>query len=172
MVEYFEDDEAFRDINSFYKRLMERIVNDMKDFEEAVSSGRLKGTWNVEPVNKPGVRGYVARGKFQTENEPILATKTDLKEEIREPLTDVFEEKEHVKVYMELPGVEKNDIQLNVTESAVEVKAGDFAKTVRLPAGNVDSEKAAANYKNGVLEVTIPRIQKAVDEKKRTIRIE
>jgi len=40
-------------------------------------------------------------------------------------------------------------------------------------AKNVDLEKATASYKNGVLEVKIPKIQKAVeDEKKRTIRIE
>jgi HSP20 family molecular chaperone IbpA len=172
MVEYFEDDEVFRDINSFYKRLMERMFKEMQSFEEAVGSGRLKGTWDVKPINKPGMRGYVARGQFQTGAEPVLTPKRELEGEAREPLTDVFEEEESVKVYMELPGVEKSDIKLDVTEGGMEVKAGNFAKTMRLPTRDVDSEKASANYKNGVLEVTIPKIQKTVDEKKRTIKIE
>jgi HSP20 family molecular chaperone IbpA len=172
MVEYFEDDEVFRDINSFYKRLMERMFKEMQSFEEAIGTGRLRGTWDVKPINKPGMRGYVAHGQFQTGAQPVLAPKPSLEGELREPLTDVFEEKESLKVYMELPGVEKSDIKLDVTEGAMEVKAGNFAKTVKLPAGDVDSEKASANYKNGVLEVTIPKIQKTVDEKKRTIKIE
>jgi HSP20 family protein len=172
MVEYFEDDEVFRDINSFYKRLMERMVKEMQSFEEAIGSGRLKGTWDVKPINKPGMRGYVARGQFQTDAEPVLTSKPHMDAEVREPLTDVFEEEGSLRVYMELPGVEKTDIKLDVTDGAMEVKAGAFAKTVRLPAGDVDSERASASYKNGVLEVTIPKIQKAVDAKKRTIRIE
>ena len=172
MVEYFEDDEVFRDINSFYKRLMERMFKEMQSFEEAVGSGRVKGTWDVKSINKPGMKGYVARRQFQTGAEPVLTPKRDLKGEVREPLTDVFDEKEFVKVYMELPGVEKSDIKLDVTEGAMEVKAGSFAKTMRLPTGDVDSEKASANYKNGVLEVTIPKVQKVVDEKKRTIKID
>jgi HSP20 family molecular chaperone IbpA len=172
VVEYFEDDEVFRDINSFYKCLMERMFKEMQSFEETIDNGKLKGTWDVKPINKPGMRGYVARGQFQTGAEPVLAPKRDLEGEVREPLTDVFEEKEFVKVYMELPGVEKSDIKLDVTEGAMEVKARNFAKTVRLPTRDVDSEKASANYKNGVLEVTIPKIQKTVDEKKRTIKIE
>ena len=172
LVEYFEDDEVFRDINSFYKRLMDRMVKEMQSFEDAIGTGRLKGTWDVKPINRPGVRGYIAQGQFQTGAEPVLPIKPNLEAEVREPLTDVFEEKDSLKVYMELPGVEKTDIKLDVTEGTMEVKAGTFAKTVRLPAGNIDSEKASANYKNGVLEVTIPKIPRTESEKKRTIRIE
>jgi HSP20 family molecular chaperone IbpA len=173
MVEYSDDDEVFKDINSFYKRLMERMLKDVRDFEASIESGQLKGTWDVQPVNKPGVRGYVARGQFHTGNHPLLTSENNLREESREPLTDVFDEKDHVKVYMELPGVEKSDIQLNVTDNAMEIKAGDFANAVKLPPVDVDSEKASASYRNGVLEVTVPKIQKTVDEgKKRTIKID
>lgn len=173
MVEYSEDDEVFRDINSFYKRLMERMFKEIQEFGENIGSEQLKGTWDVKPINEPGVEGYVARGQFQTGSQPTLTPRSTLEEEVREPLTDVFEEKEHVKVYLELPGVEKSDIQLNVTESVVEVKAGSFAETVKLPTVDVDTEKALASYKNGVLEVTIPKVQKTDDEgKKRTIRME
>jgi len=171
MADYYEDDEIFRDINSFYKRLMERMFKEMREFEKAARSGQLPGTWDVKPINKPGVRGYVARGHFQL-GEPTQTPRRAL-EESREPLTDVFDEKENIRVYMEMPGADKDDIQLNVTARAVEVKAKNFAKTVELPTENVDFEKAAASYKNGVLEVTIPKLTKAVeDEKKRTIKID
>lgn len=171
MGDYYEDDEVFRDINSFYKRLMDRMFKEIQDFEKAVSSGQIKGSWDVKPVNKPGVRGYVARGQFQL-GEPMHVPKRVF-EEKREPLTDIFEEKEHVKIYMELPGVDKNNIQLNVAERSVEVKAKNFFKRVELPTENIDLEKTGASYKNGVLEVTVPKVQKTVEvERKRTIKIE
>jgi len=85
----------------------------------------------------------------------------------------VFEEKDNVKLYVELPGAEKDDIQLNVTEGQVEVKAKNFYKTIDLPTRDVESNKAVANYKNGVLEVTIPKTKKpAAEERKQTIKIE
>jgi HSP20 family protein len=172
MVDYFEDDEVFRDINSFYKRLMKRMFKDMEDLEKAVRSGQLKGSWDVKPIRKPGMRGYVAQGQFQLGGKPIPVPRRAL-EEKREPLTDVFNEKENVKVYMELPGVEKNDIKLDVTKHAVDVTAKNFAKTLELPTENVDFEKATANYRNGVLEIIIPKLKKVVEnEKKSTIKIE
>ncbi len=172
MVDYYEDDEIFRDINSFYKRLMERMSKEMEDLEKAINSGQLKGNWDVKPINGPRVKGYVARGRFQLGDEPTQIPRHDLEEE-RESLTDVFDEKERVKVYMELPGADKSDIQLNMTERVVEVKAKNFFKTVELPAENVDFEKATASYRNGVLEVIIPKVRKTVeDERKRTIKIE
>jgi HSP20 family molecular chaperone IbpA len=172
MADYFEDDEVFRDIDSFYKRMMKHMFKEMENFEKAVRSGKLKGTWDVKPINKPGVRGYVARGQFQLGGEPMRVPRRAL-EEKREPLTDVFDEKKNVNIYMELPGVDKNDIQLDVTDGFVEVKAKTFAKTVELPTRNVAFTKATANYKNGVLQVTIPRIKKTVkDGKKRSIKIE
>ncbi|KPV64181.1 MAG: Small heat shock protein HSP16.5 [Candidatus Bathyarchaeota archaeon BA2] len=78
-----------------------------------------------------------------------------------------------MKLYVELPGVEKNDIQLNVTEGRAEVKAKNFYKVIDLPTRDVEFEKATANYKNGVLEVLIPKTKETVsEEKKKTIKIE
>jgi len=172
VVDYYEDDEVFRDINSFYKRLMDRMFKEMQDFEKLAKDRKLKGGWKVKPINKPGVRGYVAQGQFQSGSEPIHIPSRALEEE-REPLTDVFEEKEGIRIYVELPGIDKSDIQLNVAERVLEIRAKNFSKTVELSTRNIDLERVAANYKNGVLEVTIPKIQKTIeDEKKRTIKIE
>ena len=116
---YFDD--AFRDIDAFYRKITERMSREMEEIDKAIQSGRLQGEWDVRPIEKPGVRGYVAHGRFQL-GEPLKVPKQELNE-TREPLTDVFEEEEHVKFYVELPGVEKGDIQLNITDAQAEIKA-------------------------------------------------
>jgi HSP20 family protein len=164
-------DEILRDMDTFYKRLTERMFKQMQEIDEAIKSGRLQGDWDIKPINKPGVRGYVAQGHFQL-GEPLTLPKPAL-DETREPLTDTFEEKDHVKLYVELPGVEKDDIQFNITDTQAEIKAKNFYKTIALPTNNVEFDKAKANYKNGVLEVVIPKKKaKASKEKKTTIKIE
>ena len=164
-------DEIFRDKDSYFKKLSERMLKEMEEIEKAIRSGKLQGEWEVKPIEEPGAKGYVARGRFQL-GEPLTLPKQAV-DEVREPLTDVFEEQDHVKLYVELPGVEKNDIQLNVTEGRAEVKAKNFYKVIDLPTRQVEFEKATANYKNGVLEVMIPKTKKAESEdKKKTIKIE
>jgi len=164
-------DEFFRDTDSYFKKLSERMFKEMEEIEKAIRSGKLQGEWEVKPIEEPGVKGYVARGRFQL-GEPLTLPKQAV-DEVREPLTDVFEGEDHVKLYVELPGVEKNDIQLNVAEGRAEVKAKNFYKVIDLPTRDIEFDKANANYKNGVLEVTIPKTKKTVsEEKKKTIKIE
>jgi len=164
-------DDVFSDVDSYFKKLAERMFKEMEEFEKAIRSGKLRGGWEVKPIDKPGVRGYVAQGRFQL-GEPLTVPKHAL-DEVREPLADVFEDKDCVKLYVELPGVDKNDIQLNVTQGKAEVKAKNFYKLIDLPTKDVEFEKASANYKNGVLEVVIPKVKKTIEEeKKKTIEIE
>lgn len=164
-------DEVFRDTDSYFKKLAERIFKEMEEIEKAIRSGKLQGEWEVKPIEKPGVKGYVARGRFQF-GEPLTLPRHTINE-VREPLTDVFEDKDQVKLYVELPGADKNDIQLDVTDGRAEVKARNFHKVLDLLTKDVEFEKASANYKNGVLEVIIPKMKKTVrEEKKKTIKIE
>ena len=74
-----------------------------------------------------------------------------------EPLTDIFEDERSIKIYFEVRGEDKKDIQLNVTAGKVEVKAKNFYKMINLPKSNIDLENASSKYKNSVLEVTIPK---------------
>jgi HSP20 family protein len=82
--------------------------------------------------------------------------------ERQEALVDVIDKKDEVVVVAELPNVEREDIKLH--------RAGDFLtvsvnkqqknlKTIELPA-KVNVEEAKINYKNGVLEVILPKIEK------------
>jgi len=174
MPDDFED--IFHDVDDFYKKFTKKMFKEMEDIEEALRSGKLEGEWDIKPIEEPGVKGYVARGRFQLGNKSApktLELPKQIPEEEREPLTDVFQDKDNVKIYMELPGVEKEDIKLNVTDGHAEVKAKNFFKAVDLPTKDLEIDKAVANYKNGVLEVTIPKSKKSTaKEQKQTIKIE
>lgn len=87
--------------------------------------------------------------------------------EVREPLVDVFETDKEVKVIAELPGAEKEHIHLSSTKRTltIEVKERDevrYYKEVDLPC-QVDPRGAKSTYKNGILEVTLP---KALDKER------
>ncbi|OPY53598.1 MAG: Small heat shock protein HSP16.5 [Methanosaeta sp. PtaU1.Bin060] len=89
----------------------------------------------------------------------------------REPLVDVMDEKEKYKIFVELPGVDKEKMQLDVAETSVEVKTEDekkFYKLIELEAP-VNPESAKASYKNGVLTLEIDKKEK---RKGKEIKIE
>ena len=180
MSEEFRD--IFDDMDKFYQKFTKRMFKEMEQINQAIRSGKLEGNWDIKPIEEPGVKGFIARGRFQfgkpQSPQPLRPLKPfklpeKINDEVREPLTDVFEEKDNVKLYVELPGAEKNDMQLNVSEGQVEVKAKRFYKIIDLPTKDIEAEQAVAKYKNGVLEVTIPRKTKPAEEKpKHTIKIE
>ncbi len=179
MDPFSDFDDLFGDLGVFSDRFVEKLQRRMSKIEEAIKSGKLKGDWEVERIDKPGTKGYIIRGHFWTDEpsnliEPFdpfgslrprrrptpespFKVPSDASKEIRDPLTDVFEEENAVRVYVELPGEEENDIKLDFKEGKVEVTAKRFHKMIELPTGNIDKEKVTSKYRNGVLELTIPR---------------
>jgi HSP20 family protein len=170
----FEDDfdEIFGDYDFFNGKFMKKIQKDIEEIFKSVKSGKLKGTWETREINEPGVKGYIFRGRFGSDEalEPLEPLKPLKRrpmpekpfelpnaafKEVREPLTDVFEEENAIKIYVELPGEEKEDIQLNVNGGNVEVKTKNFYKKIELPNKNIVRETATSEYKNGVLKITI-----------------
>ncbi|BDZ69613.1 Hsp20/alpha crystallin family protein [Methanobacterium petrolearium] len=96
------------------------------------------------------------------------------------PGKDILETDESMIVHVDLPGIKKKDIELDVTETRVRVKAnfdfeeetnrgtplnrhdrksGVVRRTVRLPK-KVIPQEAEAKYENGVLKVEIPKQEK------------
>jgi HSP20 family protein len=104
------------------------------------------------------------------------------------PKVDVIDRDEDVLVRAEVPGVDKDNLDVSVSDDTVTIKGetrreekvekenyyrcetsqGSFARTVALPS-YVDSEGARAKFKDGVLELTLPKVEKA---KRRTIKID
>ncbi|MEN8198631.1 MAG: Hsp20/alpha crystallin family protein [Thermodesulfobacteriota bacterium] len=92
------------------------------------------------------------------------------------PTVDIFEEGKEVVVKAEIPGMKKSDISVDIDENSitisgekkqekkvekkdyhrVECSYGSFCRSFRLPE-HVDSDKATASFKNGVLEVRMPK---------------
>jgi len=110
---------------------------------------------------------------FQLFNGDSSAARTDYS-----PSLDVKEEKDAYTVHIDLPGVDKSSIQVKVTEGILSVsgsrkaeheeesaektwhrierRSGSFERSLRLGNG-VDANKVAAEYKDGVLKVTVPK---------------
>lgn len=100
--------------------------------------------------------------------------------EMTAPVVDVYEEKDEIVVKAELPGLDKKDIEVNISDSELTLKGekkkeekveeddyyrcersyGAFLRSVELPAG-VKADKVKASFKNGVLEVRLPRTEEA-----------
>ncbi|MEM2915588.1 MAG: archaeal heat shock protein Hsp20, partial [Candidatus Bathyarchaeia archaeon] len=122
----------------------------------------------IGPDGKPQIREF---GNMKPEIGPGRP-RIDFKEE-REPLVDVIKTDGEIKVIAELPGVEKGDIRLHGTENtltiSVDTPQRKYYKEVELPA-IVEPKQAKSSYKNGVLEVTLPK--KREEEKPKGERIE
>ena len=92
------------------------------------------------------------------------------------PAFDVSETENELIVKAEVPGVEKKDININLSDGLLtitgekhhekkeegekyhcfETRYGKFSRTMRLPS-EVDNEKVDATYKDGVLTITLPK---------------
>jgi HSP20 family protein len=79
---------------------------------------------------------------------------------------DVHEYDDQITVIADLPGVEKNDIDLKCDGRIVSIRAANdsrsYEERVQLPA-RVDEHSAEATYNNGVLEVTFDRAEDSAD---------
>jgi len=100
--------------------------------------------------------------------------------EVRPPIVDVFEEKDDIVVKAELPGMEKDNIEVNLTDHTLTIKGekkkeeeikrenyyraersyGSFLRTLELPK-DVHADKVKASFKNGILEVRMPKTEEA-----------
>lgn len=103
------------------------------------------------------------------------------------PRVDIVDHDEEIVVKAELPGVDKKDLDVSVTENTVTIKGstsqeekeekgdyyrseisrGTYSRTLSLPS-DVAADKAKATFKDGVLELTLPKMKKA---KRHTIKV-
>ncbi|MGQ9551825.1 MAG: Hsp20/alpha crystallin family protein [Candidatus Bathycorpusculaceae bacterium] len=91
------------------------------------------------------------------EPERLFPASESILTEEREPLIDVFEENDAVKIYIEALAEIKNEMRLKVTEDQVEITARNFCKSIDLSTYNLEREKAYYHFKNSMLEITLPK---------------
>jgi HSP20 family protein len=81
-------------------------------------------------------------------------------EEVREPMVDIFDEKDHILVIAELPGVSESEIKIEVAGDILNLAASDrdrkYAKEILLP-GKVRPDSIKTACKNGILEITLEK---------------
>jgi HSP20 family protein len=81
----------------------------------------------------------------------------------REPLADVITTDKEVKIVVELPGVNKENIKVNAYEGSAEVIAETqdrkYRRVVDIPA-DTDAESVKSTFKNGLLEIAFKRKDK------------
>jgi len=74
---------------------------------------------------------------------------------------DVYDESEQVRLVADLPGVEKDGIELKCDGKTLTISAAsphrEYDERVRLPA-RVDEHSASATFNNGILEVTMDKL--------------
>lgn len=168
----FEQSGLFND--DFMESLMNEVEKMMKNLDmndpDAIRKklGPMVWGWNVSigPDGKPTFKEFV-NIRPNPKGTPV-ATKD------REPLVDVFIEDKIVRAIIELPGVEKNDINVKTTESKIVVnaKSGDRNYSCeRDLTVEVKPKTAVAKYKNGILELTIERKEPAKEEEKFEVKI-
>jgi len=167
------DDDIFRDI--FKDNRIRDIFNDDKIMDDVkkMAEEMMKMFTNAQP-GKPVVHGYKIEfgpdGKPQIEdfgNRSIRSPEgiPSISEEI-EPLTDIIEGENDVAITVEIPGVEKEDINLVATEDTLEIKVDSpkrkYHKRVDLPC-NVKTKSTKATYKNGILDIVLDKKEKKKD---------
>jgi HSP20 family protein len=174
-------DEAFKEMEEMMAKEFEELSKRAPETlirEQTLPDGTKMKSWGpfvygysvtVGPDGKPKVREF---GNFKAETR-LGKPHMDVKEK-REPLADVIPGDGEITVIVELPGVEKKDIKLSGTENkltiSVDTPERKYFKEVELPA-KVETKKATSQYKNGVLDITVPK-KKEEKTKSETIEIE
>ncbi len=128
----------------------------------------------VGPDGKHVIRefGNVKGGQIHGLNIDAKPARPKIGEE-REPMIDVLATEGHIKVTVEMPGVEKDKIKIDAYDNTVEVSldpARKYHKRIELPT-EADVSTARSKYNNGILEITFDR-KKETKPKGKQIKIE
>jgi HSP20 family protein len=160
-----------RDIEDWFQEPFEEMIKrfeeseplEFKEFvkEEKTPTGVVRRygpfvygfSYTAEPGKEPVFQEFGNIKPSYRGIEPSLG---------REPLVDIMEEKDKFKIFVELPGVDKDRVKLDVAEGSVEVKTEDdkkFYKMINLDSA-VNPDTSKASYKNGVLTLELEKKEK------------
>jgi len=178
-------DSFFGNIDNMFREMEKMMDEELKNFtgkipKEYVKERKMSDGRTVKELG-PFVYGYSM--KIGTDGKPEIQEFGNIKKglkgapqvkEEREPLVDIVETIDDVHVVVELPGVEKSDIKLHGTEDSLTISVDTpqykYYKEVELPV-KVRVKEANSTYKNGVLEVILPKVENTNKSKGEPINI-
>src|SRR3954469_7984183 len=189
----FDTTDLFGDFDDIHKE-MNRMFNVLNDISKTAPNELIREyetsdgskvrevgpivygySMTIGPDGKPHVRefGNVKAGKNIVGQH--LGAKPQISAE-REPLSDITTTDNEVKVILEMPGINKEDIKINAYDEKVEIKTAENAqrkyhKIIDLPK-QADLETARSTYNNGILEVTFDKKKEENKPKGKEIKIE
>ncbi len=168
--------DIFDIFEDFFKEIEEVERAFLREFEDMLTRTSMV----PEKPGQPIVYGF--RITIGPDGRPIIEEFGNIRKtrgrpiisEEHEPPVDVFEEDDHVVVIAEIPGVEKDKIDVRATENKLIIKASDtnrkYYKEVELPV-EVKPETAKATYKNGILEVRIQKKEVKKEKKEEGVKV-
>ena len=188
-------DEFFNRIKSrypFFMPLFNDLFRDLdgfdevfEDFEHEMNTDLAKMINKIESEgldrSEPFIYGYSINidenGKAEINEFGNIKADSDENLEVtesREPLVDLIDGKNSVTVVIEIPGVEKSDIKIEIKESKLLVSttnSKNYYKEIPLES-KIISSSARAKYNNGILEIIINKDNNDDDEEKSIVAIE
>lgn len=158
----------------------EKMAEDVKeniDQEEASSKDESETSQSssAEKILNDIISG------IKIKQEEFGKTLSDYKTALQKPLTDVIETESSLIIKMDLPGVEKDGIDLGITEDSVEIKAffeekiegedikylqkershGKTLRSLVLPV-MINTQEVTAKFDGSVLTIELPKLEKEV----------
>jgi len=142
-------------------------IGNLIDLVSKLSEEEVEKTGEIKGLPK-GVRGVYGFSVRTLAGKPVIETFGNIREtargpvveEIREPIVDIFDEKDHILVVAELPGVSEDKIKIEVAGDILNLAASNrdrkYAKEILLPT-KVKAGPVKTSYKNGILEVTLKK---------------
>ncbi len=133
---------------------------------------------------------------FSTQRSNLITDQTGNKNNLvtsnyKKPLSDIYETNKDVIIEVEMPGLDKKDIKIDLTEDGIEIKAetnteiknedkqkgiyrlersySGYSRFFSIPK-NTNLEKAKADYKDGILKITIPK-KEIIEQKRKMLEI-
>lgn len=147
---------------------IEKLVDVAAELKEAGGEIKKEGEIDLSHL-KEGMKGVFGFSiKTAVGGRPIVEAFGNIRKtpegtavtEEREPLADLFDEKDEVVIIVEIPGVNGEGITLNLKEDILEISAvgknRKYHKEILIPA-KVKAETLTSSYKNGILEVRIKK---------------
>ena len=187
---FFGFPDIFRGFDDMRKEMERQFEQQFKDIEskapkdlvkeyETSTGGKVREygpfvygySMTIGPDGRPKVREFgnvkspfSSRGFF---TRPLVSSE-------REPLADVTTTDKEVKVVVEMPGVSKENIKVNVYDNSLEVTTTGtdrkYHEVIEIPS-ETDIETVTSTYKNGILEIAFKK-KEQTKPKGKQIKIE